>query len=107
MAKLTDSRINYIKANINSFEPLTYINATKGDATEVKTPTREFVFNIINSCRFFRKFGRESATIRSKHNGGDSLIMIEIFSQSPDKKIWESSTIYLKTDEVHCRNLGI
>lgn len=28
MAKLSVARINYIKANINSFEPLTYINTT-------------------------------------------------------------------------------
>ena len=31
MCKLSVARINYIIANINDFEPITYINTTKDD----------------------------------------------------------------------------
>ena len=107
MAKLSVARINYIKANINDFEPLMYINTTKGDAPEVKIPSREIVCNIIDACAFFRKFGHESAKINAQHNGDNSIVVIEIFSQSPDKTLWGNRTIYLKTNATHCFNLGI
>lgn len=107
MAKLSVARINYIKANINSFEPLTYINTTKGDAPEVITLTREMVCNIIDGCVFFRKFAHESAKINAKINGDNTVVIIEIFSQSPDKTMWANRTIYLKTTANHCFNLGI
>ena len=107
MAKLSVARINYIIANINDFDTLTYITTTKGDAPEVKTPSREIVCNIIDSCSFFRKFGHESAKINALHNGDYTLVTIEIFSQSPDKTLWASRTIYLKTTANHCYNLGI
>ena len=107
MAKLSVARINYIIANINSFDPLTYITTTKGDAPEVKTPSRETVCNIIDSCSFFRNFGHESAKINAQHNGDNSIVVIEIFSQSPDKILWSNRTIYLKTISDHCYNLGI
>ena len=107
MAKLSVARINYIKANINSFDPLTYITTAINDAPEVKTPSREIVCNIINSCGFFRKFGHETAKINAQHNGDNSIVVIEIFSQSPDKTLWACRTIYLKTTVNHCFNLGI
>ena len=107
MAKLSVARINYIIANINDFDPLTYINAKKGDAPEVKMPLRETVCNIIGACTFFRKLGHESAKINAQHNGDNSIIVIEIFSQSPDKTLWINRTIYLKTTSSHCYNLGI
>ena len=107
MAKLSVARINYIKANINNFEPLTYINASSGNVPEVKTPEREIVVNIIGTCSFFRNFGHESAKINAQHNGDNSIVAIEIFSQSPDKTLWASRTIYLKTTAAHCYNLGV
>ena len=107
MAKLSVARINYIIANINDFEPLTYIIATTGGAPEVKTPSREIVCNIIDGCVFFRKFGHENAKINTQHNGDNSIIVIEIFSQSPDKTAWVSRVIYLATTANHCYNLGI
>ena len=107
MSKLSVARINYIQKHINDFDPLTYITTTKGDAPEVKTPERKMVCNIIDSCSFFRKFGHESAKINAQHNGDNSIVVIEIFSQSPDKTLWASRTIYLKTTSSHCYNLGI
>ena len=107
MAKLSVARINYIQKHINGFDPLTYINTTKGDAPEVISLTREMVFNIIDACTFFRKFGHESATINAPHNGDNTIVTIEIFSQSPDKTLWANRTIYLKTTANHCFNLGI
>ena len=104
MAKLSAAKINYIIANINDFEPLTYI---KTDVTEVKTPSRETVVNIICGCSFFRKFGKVVAKINAQHNGDNSIIMIEIYSQSPDKKRWSNRIICLKTTNPHCYNLGI
>ena len=107
MAKLSVARINYIQKHINGFEPLTYIKTTKGDAPEVITPTREKVCNIIDGCVFFRKFGHETAKINAMHNGDNTIVTIEIFSQSPDKTLWANRTIYLKTTSTHCYNLGI
>ena len=107
MAKLSVARINYIIANINDFDTLTYIKTTTGASPEVKTPSRETVCNIIVSCIIFRNFGHESAKINAQHNGDNSIIVIEIFSQSPDKSIWINRTIYLKTTLTHCFNLGI
>ena len=107
MAKLSAAKINYIIANINDFEPLTYIKTATGDVTEVKTPSRETVVNIIDGCVFFRNFGRESAKINAMHNGDNTIVTIEIFSQSPDKTLWSNRTIYLKTTSTHCYNLGI
>ena len=107
MAKLSVARINYIIANINDFDPLTYITTATGDAPEVKTPSREMVCNIIGACTFFHNFGHESAKINAQHNGDNSIVVIEIFSQSPDKSLWVSRTIYLKTTANHCFNLGI
>lgn len=103
MAKLSVARINYIIANINDFEPLTYINMKKGDAPEVITPTREMVCNILGACTFFRKIGHESAML----NVDNTVVTIEIFSQSQDKTIWSNHTIYLKTTANTCFNLGI
>ena len=107
MAKLSVARINYIQKHINDFEPLTYIKTATGDVPEVITPTREKVCNIIDGCVFFRKFGHETAKINAQHNGDNSIIMIEIYSQSPDKKRWSNRIIYLKTTNPHCYNLGI
>ena len=107
MSKLSVARINYIQKHINDFDPLTYITTTKGDAPEVKTPSREMVCNIIGACSFFRNFGHESAKINAQHNGDNSIVTIEIFSQSPDKTLWANRTIYLKTTSAHCYNLGI
>lgn len=107
MAKLSNAKIKYIIANINVFEPLTYIKTTKGDAPEVKTPSREIVCNIIDACKFFRNFGHESAKINAMHNGDNTIVTIEIFSQSPDKSSWGNRTIYLKTTANNCQNLGI
>ena len=107
MAKLSNAKIKYIIDNINDFEPLTYITTAKGDAPEVKTPSREMVCNIISACSFFRKFGHESAKINAMHNGDNTVVTIEIFSQSPDKSSWASRVIYLKTKANHCYNLGI
>ena len=107
MAKLTVSRINYMKANIHAFYPLTYILAEKDTAPEVKTPERKYVFNTIDSCDFLRNFGDVSATIRAQHNGDNSIIAIEIFYQSRNKTLWTNYTIYLKTAEIHCYDMGI
>ena len=107
MAKLSVARINYIKANINAFEPLSYIKEKKGDAPEVKTPGRVTVFNIIDNYAFFRKFGHASAKINIQQSNGDNIIVIEIFSQSPDKTTWTDRTIYLKTTAAHCHKLAI
>ena len=107
MAKLSVARINYIIANINDFEPLTYIIAATGGAPEVKTPSREIVCNIIDGCVFFRKFGHETAKINAMRNGDNTIVTIEIFSQSPDKTVWVSRVIYLKTTANNCFNLGI
>lgn len=107
MAKLSVARINYIIANINDFGPLTYITTTMDYAPEVKTPSREIVCNIIDACTFFRKFGHVSAKINALHNSDHSIVVIEIFSQSPDKTSCSSRTIHLKTTATHCYNLGI
>ena len=76
MAKLSVARINYIKANINAFEPLSYIKEKKGDAPEVKTPDRETVFNILNTYSFIRKLGRASAKINIQQSNGDNAIIV-------------------------------
>ena len=105
MAKLSNAKIKYIIANINVFEPLTYIKTTKGDAPEVKTPSREIVCNIIDACKFFRNFGHESAKINAMHNGDNTIVTIEIFSQSPDKSTW-GKQVFLFRAQTNCLSPG-
>lgn len=107
MATLSVSHIDYIKEHINEFEPLTFINASKDDVPEVTKPTHDKVYHVLDSYVLFRDFTQTVAKIEAQYNGDNSIIAIEIFSQTSDRVLWVSCIFYLKTSELHCYNLGI